>query len=60
MINLQDGRDIIAAFRDRGLRVQLDGDSIRLGPRNLVDVEADGFLLREHRASVLAALQAER
>lgn len=53
------GRDILAALRDRGLRVHLGDDGRpRVGPRELVG-DADLALLREHRDEVLAALRAE-
>jgi putative DNA primase/helicase len=57
--NEDDGRDILAALRARGLKVGLNGEGVPfIGPTHLVD-EADRALLAAHREPVVAALQQE-
>jgi hypothetical protein len=53
---IQDGLDVLAALRARGIRISLRADGApAAGPRELLELD-DHVLLREHRDLVIAAL----
>ena len=55
----EDGRDILAALADRGIKVELDDDGrLRARPARLLD-ESDRELLTAYREAVAAALRAD-